>query len=402
MAKTPRPTRPMQPERFDDEIDLMELIHFIVKGARFWIAGGLIAGLLALLYAFTLYPSTYRQQTINDIGLNQERLALINQMIPPMTFPLKENMRAQKLEDLYDQIIENDDFLDETIFGLSGVDLKDKNQDTELRGKIDTVRILIKGKNPDQMQRKMSFITNSIRGLSQYLSVKRFLDDESREAKLRLFNTEAQVNGQYLSYERAERQLLAYQELQRQPNQQQDLQIILNLSNQEERLGDKGSMNNISEFTGAKYLPLGNRIVGLKSEMADQQQAIRISQQQIQALKLSQSVLSQMADVFASIVYQADVIDFQPLFEVVQEYRQRGGSAYSREEIAALDNLQRNLISFERNGQKFNNSLPAVLEQKGRGKLVVVSGLLGGVLGFLWYALQTVVASYRRRYLKQI
>ena len=85
-----------------------------------------------------------------------------------------------------------------------------------------------------------------------------------------------------------------------------------------------------------------------------------------------------MADVFASIEYQADVIDFQPLFEVVKEYRQRGGSAYSREVIAFLDNLERNLISFERNGLKCNNTLPVVLEQKGRGKWVVVSGLLGG------------------------
>ena len=89
-----------------------------------------------------------------------------------------------------------------------------------------------------------------------------------------------------------------------------------------------------------------------------------------------------MADVFASIEYQADVIDLQPLFEVVKEYRQRGGSAYSREVIAVLDNLDRNLISFERNGLKFKNSLPAVLEQKGRGKLVVISGLLGGCSAF--------------------
>jgi len=70
------------------------------------------------------------------------------------------------------------------------------------------------------------------------------------------------------------------------------------------------------------------------------------------------------------------------------------------EKIAALDNLERNLISFERNGLKFNNTLPAVGDQQGRGKLVVISGLLGGVFGFLWYVLQTVMASYRRRYLK--
>ena len=89
-----------------------------------------------------------------------------------------------------------------------------------------------------------------------------------------------------------------------------------------------------------------------------------------------------MADVFAFIEYQADVIDFQPLFEVVKEYRQRGGSAYSWEVIAFLDNLESNLISSERNGLKCNNTLPVVLEQKGRCKLVVISGLLGGCSAF--------------------
>ena len=104
MAKTPRPTRPMQPDRFDDEIDLMELIHFIVKGARWWISGGLIAGLLALLYALTLYPTTYRQQTINDIGLTQESLALIRQMMPAMTIPLEDSMQTQGLDSLYQRL----------------------------------------------------------------------------------------------------------------------------------------------------------------------------------------------------------------------------------------------------------------------------------------------------------
>ena len=401
MAKTPRPTRPMQPERFDDEIDLMELIHFIVKGARWWVGGGLIFTLLALIYALTLYPTSYRQQTINDIGLNQERLALINQMIPPMTAPLKENMRAQKLGDLYDSITKSGDFLDKTIFGLSGVDLKNKNLDKESQGKIDTVRILVKGKDPQLMQREVSFIRNHLRGASQYLAVKRYLDDQVREAKLNLFNTESQVNRQRLSYERAERQLQSYQALQQEPNGARDLQIILNLSNQEETVDDFAAQNNISEFTGAKYLPLGNRIVGLKSEMADQLEAVHIAQQQIEALKLSQRVLSELESVFNRTQFQGDAIDFAPMVEVVHNVRQQleGGDS-TREKIAALDNLERNLISFERNGLKFNNTLPAVVEQQGGGKLVVICGLLGGVLGFLWYVLLTVMASYQRRYLK--
>ena len=401
MAKTPRPTRPMQPERFDDEIDLMELIHFIVKGARWWVGGGLIFTLLALLYALILYPTSYRQQTINDIGLTQESLALIRQMMPPMTIPLKDSMQTQGLDSLYQQLTKGSGYLEKTIHGLSGADLKDKTLNQETKGKIDTVRILVKGKDPDQMQREVSFIRNHLRGASQYLAVKRYLDDQVREAKLNLFNTESQVNRQRLSYERAERQLRSYQALQQEPNGARDLQIILNLSNEEETVDDFAAQNNISEFTGAKYLPLGNRIVGLKSEMADQLEAVHIAQQQIEALKLSQRVLSELESVFNRTQFQGDAIDFAPMVEVVHNVRlQLEGGDLTREEIAALDNLERNLISFERNGLKFNNTLPALVDQQGRGKLVVISGLLGGVFGFLWYVLQTVMASYRRRYLK--
>ena len=401
MAKTPRPTRPMQPERFDDEIDLMELIHFIVKGARWWIGGGLIAALLALLYALTLYPTTSRQQTINDIGLTQESLALIRQMMPAMTIPLEDSMQTQGLDSLYQRLTKGSGYLEKTIIGLSGEDLDDKNLVKELKSKIDTVMIHVKGKDPQLMQREVSFIRNHLRGTSQYLALKRYLDDQVREAKLNLFNTESQVNQQRLSYERAERQLRAYQALQQEPNGARDLQIILNLSNQEETVDDFAAQNNISEFTGAKYLPLGNRIVGLKSEMADQLEAVHVAQQQIEALKLSQRVLNELLSTFNRAQFQGDVIDFAPMVEVVHNLRQQleGGDS-NREKIAALDNLERNLISFERNGLKFNNTLPAVVEQQGRGKLVVISGLLGGVFGFLWYVGLTVMASYRRRYLK--
>ena len=318
-----------------------------------------------------------------------------------MSIPLKDRMQTQGLEDLYDSITKSGDFLDKTIFGISGADLKDKTLDQETKGKIDTVRILVNGKDPDQMQREVSFIRNHLRGASQYLAVKRYLDDQVREAKLNLFNTESQVNRQRLSYERAERQLRSYQALQQEPNGARDLQIILNLSNQEETVDDFAAQNNISEFTGAKYLPLGNRIVGLKSEMADQLEAVHIAQQQIEALKLSQRVLSELESVFNRTQFQGDAIDFAPMVEVAHNVRlQLEGGDLTREEIAALDNLERNLISFERNGLKFNNTLPAVEDQQGRGQLVVISGLLGGVLGFLWYVLQTVLASYRQRYLK--
>lgn len=399
MARQSPISRSINENAFEDEVDLMELLHFLAKSTRYWVLGGLLAGLLGLAYALTLYPSTYRQQTINDIALNHEQLNLIRGIIPAMTTPLKETMRAQGLDDLYEEIIKNPDYLDKTILGISGVDLKDRDIDKNLKNKIDTVRILVKGKDEDRMQREVKFIQNTLRGISQYLSVKQYLVNEAREAKLQLFNTESQVNRQQLNYERAERQLAAYERLQKEPNEQRDLQIILNLSNNEEQVGNKASLNNITEFSGAKYLPLGNRILGLKSEMADQMEAIFISKQQIKALKLSQSVLNQLNGVFESILYQGDVIDLTPMIQVIHDYRQQVDVMdFTREEIAALDNLERNLISFERNGQKFNNTLPAIYEQKGRGKLTIIATILGGLFGFLVYLVQVVFRSYRQRY----
>ena len=121
MANQQQKTRATKQTPNDDEIDLFELLHFFVKGARYWLSGGLIFGLLALIYAFALYPFTYQQQTINDIELNQESLSLVRQVMPAMTVPLEERMQAEGLEDHYTKITKGGSaYLDETVFGVSG------------------------------------------------------------------------------------------------------------------------------------------------------------------------------------------------------------------------------------------------------------------------------------------
>ena len=402
MAKQSRKTQPIE-HSYDDEIDLMELLHFVVRGSRYWLLGGLTFGLMALIYAFTLYPLAFKQQTVNDIGLDQEKLTVIRQIMPAMTVPLKDKMQTQGLESLYAGITKGGAaYLDKTIFGISGVDLKDKSLDSLTKGKIETVVIRIKGDEKELAKREIDFIRNSIRGISQYLAVKKYLDNEMVNARIDLFNTESQVNRQQLNYERASRQLLAYQDLKNESNEEKDMQIILNLSNEEvtakeETANDEKELDNISEFSGAKYLPLENRIVALKSEMADQLEAIRISQLQIDALKLSQKVLNDFADIFNATSYQGDVIDVSLMIQSIQDYRQQKID-YTREEVAALDNLERKLIDFDRSGFRFANSLPMVAEKKGRLSLVLISGFIGAFLGFLYYAISSLVQAYRRRY----
>jgi hypothetical protein len=398
MANQQQKTRTTQQTHSDDEIDLFELLHFLVKGVRYWLSGGLIFGFLAVIYVLALYPSTYQQQTINDIGLNQESLNLVRQVMPAMTVPLEDKMQTQELEGLYTKIAQDgEDFLRKTVFGISGVDLKDKSLDSQTKGRIETILIQLKGDNIDLAMRDIDFIRNNIRGVSQYLAVKKYLDNEIINGRIDLFNIEAQVNKQKLNYERASRQLLAYQDLENESNEVKEMQIILNLSNEEVNAGDKKELNNISEFSGAKYLPLSNRIVALKSEMADQMEAVQISELQIEALKLSQKVLDDLVITFNASPYQGDAIDFSTMIQLIQDYR-RQKTDYTREEVAALDNLERRLISFDRIGLRFTNSLPLVTDKKGRLLLLIFSGFGGAIFGFLFYAIMCLFDTYRRRY----
>ena len=398
MANQQQKTRATKQTHYDDEIDLFELLHFFVKGVRYWLSGGLIFGLIALIYALVLYPSTYQQQTINDIELDQENLRLVRQVMSAMTVPLEDKMQAQGMEGLYTKITKGGSaYLDETIFGVSGVDLKDKSLDSQAKGRIETVVIALKSDDRDLAKREIDFIRNNIRGVSQYLAVKKYLDNEIINGKIDLFNTESQVNRQQLNYERASRQLLAYQALQNESNDVKDMQIILNLSNEEVTAGDKKELNNISEFSGAKYLPLSNRIVALKSEMADQMESVQISELQIEALRLSQKVLNDLVATFNTTPYQGDVIQFSPMIQTIADYRQQNLD-YTREEIAALDNLELTLIDFDRSGFRFSNSLPMVVEKKSRLLLVIVSGFIGAFLGFLFYTIRSLIDIYRQRY----
>ena len=97
MANQKQKTRMTKQTRSDDEIDLFELLHFIVKGARYWLAGGLIYVLLAIIYLLTLYPYNYVQHTINDLELNNESLSLVRKVMPAMTVPLSDEMQTQGL-----------------------------------------------------------------------------------------------------------------------------------------------------------------------------------------------------------------------------------------------------------------------------------------------------------------
>ena len=106
------------------------------------------------------------------------------------------------------------------------------------------------------------------------VEVEKFIDDEISNARIDIFDSQAEVNEQQLNIERAESQLLGYQSILKESKEVKDLQIILNLTEGKKVTNDKENAKNITKFSGAKYLPIGSRVIAIKSELSDTLEAL--------------------------------------------------------------------------------------------------------------------------------
>jgi hypothetical protein len=106
----------------DDEVDLFEVVKFFVDIRRYWLIGGFGLGALAIVYALLFHPITARQLTLNDVGLNQERLALLETMIPASVTPIRQSFIERDQEGLWESL-KDEGFILKTIVAVSGVDL---------------------------------------------------------------------------------------------------------------------------------------------------------------------------------------------------------------------------------------------------------------------------------------
>lgn len=151
----------------------------------------------------------------------------------------------------------------------------------------------------------------------------------------------------------------------------------------------------MSEFSGAKYLPLANRIVALKTEQSDLKESRIITERELGALELRNQALGLIEDEMAKLTFGGSTLNLGSVFTRLASLRTPELSA---EQIVALDQTERQLIGFDVMANKFNNRLPMVFEQKGEAKLVIVAGILGGVLGIVYGAWLKLSQAYRRRF----
>jgi hypothetical protein len=385
-----------QPVRLshDDEIDLFEIVRFFVDIRRYWLIGGFGLGGLAIVYALLFHPITAKQLTLNDVGLNQERLALLETMIPASVTPLEQSFIERDQAGLWESL-KDDGFINKSIVGVSGVDLKEKSEELENKKRVDAVRVILKGKDPDRLRRDIETIQDLIRGLSQNLAINTWLNDELTATRLNEFNKRAELNSLIVSEQRLEKQMQNYDAIAKASPGVKDMQVILNLSNAEDKLATKSEMQEVSEFSGAKYLPLSNRIVALKTEQSDLKELRIIAERELGALELRSQVLTGMEAAMANIAFTGSTLDLTTLFEVVANLR---SSNLTAEQVVMLDQTERELIGFDVMARKFNNHLPMVMDQKGEAKLVIIAGVLGGVLGIIYGACLKLSLAYRRRF----
>lgn len=273
--------------------------------------------------------------------------------------------------------------------------LKEKNEELENKKRIDAIRIILKGQDPDRLKRDIKTIQDLVRGLSQNLAIITWLNIELTATRLNEFNKRAELNSLRITEDRLARQMQNYEAIARGSVGVKDMQVILNLSNAEDKLASKSEMRSVSEFSGAKYLPLANRIVALKTEQSDLKESRIITERELGALELRNQALGLIEDEMAKLTFGGSTLNLGSVFTRLASLRTPELSA---EQIVALDQTERQLIGFDVMANKFNNRLPMVFEQKGEAKLVIVAGILGGVLGIVYGAWLKLSQAYRRRF----
>ena len=174
-----------------------------------------------------------------------------------------------------------------------------------------------------------------------------------------------------------------------------DMQVILNLSHTQDKLTDKKELASVSEFSGAKYLPLTNRIQAMKTEQSDLKETRIITERELGALELRNQILGLIEDEMAKLTFGGSTLDLGGVFTRIANLRTPELAA---EQVVILDQTERELITFDVMARKFNNRLPMVIEQKGKAKLVMIAVILGGVLGIILGTYSKLSQAYRRRF----
>ena len=379
---------------YDDEIDLFELLHFIVRTSRFWTAGGIGFGLLGLLYVLFLMPLTGTLLLKNDIGLTQQTLALTQAKLPGLIKPLSDlNPNDRVLNNLSDP-----EWLNQNIKGISGLDTsKLKNLDLldEKKMSIDSITVSHKSANAEQLNEEILRMADTFRSGQQYISLVNFINQKTQQFQQRQVEIRNTLEENQLKMERLTVQIKNYQVIAERYPGSANQQLVIELKNQvgEDQTRSE-SMNRVEDLAQSKYLPITSRLTALETQLSDLQSARAQFERELQAITLGLTRLNELNGQIPAFTLTA--IDMQALltFKPIPS----NDNELTREARVLLSEIDKQLTLIGLQSTRLRQQVPLFLQQQGKLKLIVIAGVFGGVLGFLFGAGLELVNAYRRRY----
>jgi hypothetical protein len=370
-SKAPRP-----PAYQDDEIDLFELVRFFVGIRRYWLTGGFGLGALALLYVLmTPNPVVYSQMTENDIGLTDETFGVLKQQISALAVPVYPYLVEAGGEKLARGLLDPK-WIDEHILAVRGLEA-DKRAKPEERPGISHVAVTLGAEDLNQSAERIALVNRLIRTVVPYQALGSMLNAERQAGTRDLLAAEAAINQLEIVKERGLIQLSDYKRLARDYPNVPELQVMLDLP------------------AGERFVPMATRIMAIEAGLSDNAEALQAARRLKSAVALRRQLIATLEQTFSVMDMSQLSWDVSPLVAVLDSAKV---SPQSLEGQAEIFDLQQKLLLIDQQGESFMQSLPVTEDKTGRGKFVVIAGVVGGFLGLLLGAASRLVAAYRRRY----
>ena len=348
-------------KKFDDEIDLMAILKFILDIRIFWVLGSTSLGVLAFFYMLMFPTLTLEKVIINDIELDESQLALVINVIEA---DLGDDFRANNLK----------------IMGIGNVSRGLEN--IIRQEKIYAVKILVKGTNESELRELIESIKIKIRNENQYLLFSKWVTDQSIITIKELEKNLNALKNFQIEATRLRERLVEYEKLEN-SRVGNDTQFILNL-------------NSNSDISGAKYLPISLRIMALKTEIVDVQEGMSRSKNIIGALQMQHLILDESRRVISITKKIAGNLNMGEFLNILNEKRNPNLSV---EEAHIIDLYESKFKSYASYLKLFDNSLPISIGSQSQFRVVITFALFGLLLGGLTGILYYVYLAYRRRYI---
>jgi hypothetical protein len=260
---------------------------------------------------------------------------------------------------------------------------------------IDSITVTLKSPTAEQLNDEVLRLASTFRSGQQYISLVNFINEKTQQFQQRQVEIRNTLEENQLKMERLTVQIKNYQAIAQRYPGSANQQLVIELKNENGYdQTQTESMNRLDDLAQSKYLPITSRLTALETQRSDLQSARLQFERELEALTLG---LRRLDEVNGQIpLFTLTPIDTQTLLTF--KPTQSSDIDLSREARVVLSEIDKQLTLIGLQANRLSQQVPLFFQQQGKIKLIVIAGVLGGVLGFLFGAGLELVNAYRRRY----